>query len=135
MCIKSEHDNNIEAVICDLVIAMLTVNNWSLHKSLALEQNLRSNGLCDTNKIRSMSRDKIFNLLRNSGYKRSDFVTALLVDRLCDMARLLSQDNMSQLLRLLNDSRVDDLSRFLLKINGVGPCVLETFFSLRNSNR
>jgi hypothetical protein len=114
-------------IVGDLVIAMLSVNNWPLDKSFALREELKRLGMFDLDCLSKMSRDEIFRRLVAAGYKRSDYVVHLLVDRFQNMASVLSGGGIDRLRSLIDKKQSKELDQFLLAIKGVGPTVLNNF--------
>lgn len=121
-----------ETLIGDLVVAMLTVNNWPLEKACELRPALERARLFDIEKLSNLSHDEVFHRLKDAGYAKADYVVGLLADRLLAMATTLSGAGFAKLQQLAGSSdQAAKRDRFLLGIKGVGPAVLETFKALR----
>lgn len=118
-------------LIGDLVIAMLTVNNWPLEKACEMRAALEREGVFDLARLSKFSHEGLFQRLRRAGYTKSDYVVGLLCDRLQAMAEELCGDGLTTLKRLLEAGPRTELNRMLLSVKGVGTAVLETFHELR----
>ena len=124
------HDNNTtvdEDLVADLVIAMLSVNNWPLEKSYAIREQLRKEGLFNISRLSGMNRADVCNSLYRAGYLRADYILGLLADRLLDMATTLSGNNLIKLRSFIERGEIKEADSLLLNIKGVGPMVLENF--------
>ena len=115
----------------DLVVSMLTVNNFSLEKVCELRPALEKASLFDVEALSKMSHEQVFGALKSAGYSKADYVVGLLADRLLAMAGTMQSTSADELRGLLQPGRERELDRFLLAIKGVGPAVLETFKALR----
>ncbi len=123
-----------EKITGNLVVAMLTVNNWALEKAWALLPDLTSLGLCNAQSLSALSHEEIFARLKRAGYTKSDYVVGLLADRLREMAKTVAATAPAELMELMEPGHEKDRDRFLLSLKGVGPAVLETFVSLQASH-
>lgn len=127
----NEPEKAPEIVTGNLVVAMLTVNNWALEKAWALLPELTSLGLCDAQCLSTLSHEEIFARLKRAGYAKSDYVVGLLADRLREMAKVMATIPPAKLTELMEPGHEKDRDRFLLSLKGVGPAVLETFVALQ----
>lgn len=119
----------------DLVVAMLTVNNWALEKAWGLLPELTSLELCDAQCLSILSHEEIFARLKRAGYAKSDYVVGLLADRMREMAKVMTATSPERLTELMESGNEKDRDRFLLSLKGVGPAVLETFVALQARER
>ena len=116
----------------DLVVSMLTVNNFSLEKACEMRPVLEEAGFFDVEVLSKMSHEQVFSALKNAGYTKADYVVGLLADRLQAMASTMRGTPNGEIRALLKPGRERDLDRFLLAIKGVGPAVLETFRAFKS---
>lgn len=117
--------------LADLVMAMLAVNQWRIEQSAAIFDSLKGEGLFDPKTILSKEHGELGESLRRAGYKKSAYVIDLLCDRLHDMALKFEGDGRRTFEMFCNNKDKAQLRELLLLINGVGPRVIENFFSLR----
>jgi endonuclease III-like uncharacterized protein len=125
------NSNAPETLIGDLVVAMLTVNNWPLEKACELRPTLERTQLFDIEELAKLPHDEVSRRLKDAGYTKADYVVGLLADRLLAMAATLSGHGFEEFRQLVDSDRDAERDRFLLGIKGVGPAVLETFKALR----
>ena len=91
-------------------------------------------GLLDFVAISGLSVEDIAERLARAGYARGEFLNELLATRVLSMATVLTPTEVSRLKQCLEEGRTADVSVILRGINGVGPVVLETFWSLQNTD-
>ena len=114
-------------VVDDLVCSMLAVNVWTLEKSFAIREELEREVLFDVERMNSMTLSDFFDALKRAGYSKADFVVGLFVNRLSDMARVLSARGIERLCELIHEKETRAIDECLLPINGVGPKVCQNF--------
>jgi len=119
----------------DLVIAMLSVNNYPLDRTFALFDKLEDEGLFDPNVLASSSASEIARKLGDSGYNRGVAMTAIFTDRLLSLGELVKRGALADCQRTLQDGTRSDVKELLAQVKGVGPKVLESFFLLRGDAR
>src|SRR5437763_1556705 len=64
-----------DAIWTDLVVAMLSVNSYSVEKSYAIANQLAAEGLTDPMKLATFEPDEIARRLDRAGYKRGTLNT------------------------------------------------------------
>lgn len=116
----------------DLVIAMLSVNNYSLIKVFNLFESLKANDLFDPCGFACWNREEIARRLVAAGYDRGHAMTAIFTDRLSSLGQLA--DELASNERILTDGTRTEVAELLKRVRGVGPKVLDNFFLLRGSN-
>ncbi len=84
----------------DLVIAILSVNNYPLEKTFALFESLLENGLFDPTTLAAFSPADVAKRLGSAGYNRGDTMTTIFTQRLISLGRLTI------------DTPVEDCTRF-----------------------
>lgn len=126
----SEQDPGATSVVEDLVMAMLSVDSWTLEKSFEIREQLEREGFFALESLAERSPTDVFERLERAGYARGDFMICTMSDRLLHMADLLAGDGLPELLGLV-ESKGPELDTFLQQIKGVGPAVVRKFRTLR----
>lgn len=119
----------------DLVIAMLSVNNYPLDRTFALFDKLEDEGLFDPNVLASSSASEIARKLDGAGYSRGVAMTAIFTERLLSLGELVKHEVLADCQRTLQRGSRSDVMDLLARVKGVGPKVLESFFLLRGDAR
>jgi hypothetical protein len=78
--------------------------------------------------------DEIAGRLAMAGYDRGGYMNLLLARRVSSLAAALTRSELDRLKTCLLEGQGSEVSSTLQRINGVGPVVLETFWSLQNSD-
>jgi len=110
---------------------MLSVNNYSLEKTLGLFDKLRENRLFDPAFLASSDPAEVARRLRAAGYYRGATMTAIFTDRLVSVGCLTGPVPADECTRILAQGSKDEVTSLLASVKGIGPKVLETFFLLR----
>ena len=118
----------------NVLIAILAVNGWTAGRVLPLAERFRAVGLLDFAGISGLPVDDIAERLTRAGYARGEYMNLLLATRVLSMATVLSPTELNRLKQCLVEGRTTDVSSTLRGIKGVGPVVLETFWSLQNTD-
>jgi hypothetical protein len=118
----------------NILIAILAVNGWTADRVFPMVERFRTVGLLDFVAISGLSVEDIAERLARAGYARGEFLNELLATRVLSMATVLTPNEVSRLKQCLAEGRTADVSVTLRGINGVGPVVLETFWSLQNTD-
>lgn len=113
----------------DLVVAMLSVNNYPLTKVFNLSDALKTNGLFDPINLSCWSREEIAKRLGATGYDRGDVMIAIFADRLSTLGRLADERDVNE--QILAKGSNAEVAELLGRVKGVGPKVLKNFFLLR----
>lgn len=116
----------------DLVMAMLSVNNYPLTRVFTLFDALKANGLFDLSNFACWSREEIAVRLGAAGYDRGDAMMAIFVDRLSSLGRLSDELAANEL--ILTKGTKTEITKLLNRVKGVGPKVLMNFFLLRGES-
>lgn len=112
----------------NLVMAMLSVNSFTLEKTFEISENLRANGLFDLNNLLNWDVESIFRKLLASGYKRGG-MNGIFAERLKSLGELAADILSNE--RVLLDGSKDDITNLLRPVKGVGPVVLRNYMLLR----
>ncbi len=118
----------------NILISILAVNGWTVDRVCPLTERFRAVGLLDFATISGLSIEDIAERLARAGYARGDYMTLLLAARVVSLATALTAAELSRLKQCLVEGRTTDVSETLRGIKGVGPVVLETFWSLQHTD-
>ena len=113
----------------DLVVAMLSVNNFPLEKTFAIFEALGSQGLFEPNNYLNSTPDEIAQRLVASGYDRGPTLTMMFGQRLASLREICGDIAGAQ--RILAFGSRAEVAGLLKSVTGVGPAVLRKFFMLR----
>ena len=115
----------------DLVISILSVNQYSLEKTYAVLPLLRQGGLLRPDNLGSWELEEIVARLKTAGCDRGPFMTTLFASRLACLGMSVEARGIAVCRRILLSNDPAAISNFLLPIKGIGPKVLKNFFMLR----
>lgn len=115
----------------DLILAMLSVNRYSLEKAYSAVDSLRREELFDPEKLAKWTLEEVEIRLRRGGYDRGEYLTKLLANRLMSLGVFAERAGIEQSERILTTSGKNEVGKFLQPVNGIGPQVLENFLVLR----
>lgn len=114
----------------DLVTAMLAVYQYSLEKVDSFAPGLREAGLFEPENLAQYEHEEIFTRLEQAGYKRGE-LNAIFTDRLRSMGAYVMITGKTHCETVLSGEDKQALEKLLKPIKGVGPKVIENFFTLR----
>jgi len=117
----------------DLVLAILSVCQYSLEKTYLAVETLRREGLFDPQNLMRWTPEEIGTRLRLGGYDRGDFMTSLFASRLASLGKLVKSRGVEECQTVLQRGKTNEIKHFLLPVKGIGPRVLVNFFALRNA--
>jgi endonuclease III-like uncharacterized protein len=124
-----------EDIVSDLFMALLAVNSWTLERVGRLYPTLQENGLFDVRALSGLDPEQIEERLSAAGYRRGPVLGAMMALRVQHVALALANGG-AQLLAEYEAARDMAAARkYLLKLKGVGPAVVESYLSLRSSAR
>jgi hypothetical protein len=121
----------VEAIIEDLIVALLSVNSWPVDKTYQMLDALRGAGLTDPTKLAQLTPEEISHRLAAVGYARGDYINGLIGVRLASLGQVLTTERCTALSRSVSERRFDSVNAMLGLIKGVGPMVLRNFWFLR----
>ncbi len=131
MAQQTKRDYNLlDELWSDLVVAILSVNNYSLEKTYAHLQGLRAAGLCSPENLSRWGVDEIVQKLQKAGCNRGSFMTPLYAKRLSALGAAARSTGIEKFTSILGCASRSEIENLLLRINGIGPKVLENFFLL-----
>ena len=118
----------------NILISILAVNGWTANRVFPLTERFRAVGLLDFSAMSDLSIEDIAERLARAGYARGEYMNLLLAERLLSLATALTAAELNRLKQCLVEGRTTDVSGTLRGIKGVGPVVLETFWSLQSTD-
>jgi hypothetical protein len=119
----------------DLVVSILSVNQFSLERTYRCLDGLRDQGLLDPSELMRWGQVDIVNRLKSAGYDRGVFMTNLFGLRLCNLGTLIQRIGVDDCTKIISSRDAKSIEELLLPVNGVGPKVIANFFLLRNFAR
>jgi hypothetical protein len=118
----------------DLVISVLSVNNYTLENIYLALDGLKSEGLFDPDNLGNWSLEEIARRLHKAGYRRGPFMTNIFAERLAALGRLAADQGADECREVLGGTDTSRIRHMLSQVKGVGPRVLSNFFVLRGSS-
>ena len=115
----------------DLVISILSVNNYSMEKTYSAVESLRAVGLVDPSQLVTWDIDEISAKLRAAQCDRGPFLTPLFADRLAALGQFLRAAGVVHCERIILSNDVVAITELLMPVRGIGPKVLSNLFLLR----
>jgi hypothetical protein len=119
----------------DLVVSILSENQYSLERTYRCLEGLREQGLLDPNKLMRWGQADIVNRLKSAGCDRGFFMTNLFGLRLCNLGTLIQHSGVDACTKTISSRDAKSIEEMLLPVNGVGPKVIANFCLLRNIDR
>lgn len=120
-------------IAADLFMALLAVNSWTLEKVGRLYPALRENGLFDMRALSGLELEQIQERLSAAGYKRGPVLGAMMALRVQHVALALDEGGAQLLADYEAAQDTAAVRDYLLRLNGVGPTVVENYLLLRSS--
>lgn len=114
----------------NLVMSALSVNRWTLTKTINIFSRLEEEGLFDVRNVRGWTRTEISTRLALSGYRRGDYLNQLIADRLKLLSVHLSDQTLKELGERATSPDCASIENVLLPIPGVGKQTVDTFLRL-----
>lgn len=118
----------------DLVVSILSVNQYSVEKTYAVLPLLRQAGLLCPHNLGSLQLEEIISRLEGAGCNRGPFMTKLFAIRLASLGLALELQGVEKCQNILLSAEPSLIRALLLPINGIGPKVVNNFFMLRDIN-
>jgi hypothetical protein len=128
---KEHADNPWE----DLVISILSVNQYSLEHTYRAVDSLRKEGLFDPGCLMKWDQNEIVDQLKSAGCDRGAFMTNLFALRLANLGALITSRGIERCNAIISGRDTRAIEELLLPVNGIGPKVLTNFFFLRDIPR
>ena len=120
-----------QAVWEDLVVSILSVNQYSIEKSYSLIEQLREQGLVAPHNLISWEQSEIARRLYRAGYNRGEFMTNAFANRLASLGDYIKDKGIDHCQQILLSSNRALIERTLRPVKGVGNVVLNNFYILR----
>jgi hypothetical protein len=117
----------------DLILAILSVNQYSLEKTYSAVEALRREGMFRPQNLLRWTAEEIGTRLRLGGYDRGDFMTRLFAGRLASLGTFVKFTGVEECERVLRKGSSAEVKQLLTPVKGIGPTVLANFFLLRDS--
>ena len=115
----------------DLVIALLSVNQYSLERTYPLLEGIRAEKLADMQHLAAWTVPQIEERLKAAGCDRGSFMTGLFAQRLHSLGEYIERHYIARCELTLRSGDVRAIETLLLPVNGIGPVVLKKFYLLR----
>lgn len=116
----------------DLVVSLLSVNQYSLEWTYRSIEGLRSQGLVNPINLQMWGHGDIVTGLKAAGCDRGPFMTNLFALRLGNLGALIQGKGLDACSRVISGRDRRAIELLLLPVNGIGPKVIEQFYLLRN---
>jgi hypothetical protein len=116
----------------DLLVAVLSVNNYAVTKTWELLPGLRQSGLTDPMAVADMDAAAVLRRLQSAGYVRGG-ITDIVAPRVQTLMARVASGELDMLPGLVDAGRRDDARQVLLRLDGVGPRVAATAWMLLSS--
>lgn len=115
----------------DLVISILSVNQYSLERTYDLLQGLQRQKITDPLSLALWEPQEIESKLKAGGCDRGAFTTKLFAERLSALGRFVRTKGIDECDKIVGSRDARAIENLLMPIKGIGPVVLRNFFSLR----
>ena len=86
----------VDSPFGDLVIAVLSVNNFSLDKTFSLMEKIVQQGITEPKNLAEWQPHEIYTRLVAAGYDRGEFMTYLFAERLAALGRRAISDGLEK---------------------------------------
>jgi hypothetical protein len=115
----------------DLVLSILSVNQYSLERTCHSVDGLRQQGLFDPETLMRRKPDEIVRRLKSGGYDRGQFMTNLFALRLAALGMFIAAKGVEACTKIVSGHDARAIEKLLLPVNGIGPRVLANFYLMR----
>lgn len=115
----------------DLVVSILSVNQYTLEKTYAVVSLIRQSGLVGPENLGRWDVGEIAARLKTAGCDRGPFMTQLFAVRLACLGVAVEARGIAVCREILLSNEPAAISALLLPIKGIGPKVLNNFLVLR----
>jgi 3-methyladenine DNA glycosylase/8-oxoguanine DNA glycosylase len=119
-----------EAIVRDLMIAILAVNQYSVERASEVVERFDEVGLADPAHVMRLDESAIAERLEQAGYQRGDYMCRLMAKRILSAATALA-NGISAIAECEQRGDIHSLRSRLLAIHGVGPKVVSGYCALR----
>lgn len=115
----------------DLVVSMLSINQYSLERTYRSLRGLREQGLFDPKNLMRWDETEIVSRLKLAECDRGTFMTTLFAFRLCNLGRLAEAKGFETCTKIISSRNAKAIKELLLPVNGIGPKVIANFCLLQ----
>lgn len=115
----------------DLVVSVLSVNQYSLERTYPLLHGLQEQRVTEPLSLAHWETQEIETRLRAAGCDRGSFMTKLFAERLAALGALVRTKGIEECDRVIASRDAKAIEALLLPVKGIGPVVLRNFYSLR----
>ncbi|TVP63094.1 MAG: hypothetical protein EA343_08985 [Nodularia sp. (in: Bacteria)] len=115
----------------DLVISILSVNQYTLSKTYLSIETMRQVGLFNPDNLIQWDSNEINEHLRQGGCERGSFMTNLFAERLAALGALIANQGISKCEQILLSRDKKLITDFLMPVKGIGPKVIQNLFLLQ----
>jgi len=116
----------------DLIISILSVNQYKLQSTYSKVSSLRLVGIFAPQNLKTWTSEEIKNRLISGDCDRGSFMTHLFAERLSSLGELVRKRGVSECERVLLSEDKGLITELLMPVRGVGEKVLENLFMLRD---
>ncbi len=115
----------------DLVISILSVNQYTLNKTYSSIESLRQVEIFNPENLIKWDINEIEQRLRQGGCERGSFMTNLFAERLAALGELIANQSISKCEQVLLSRDKKIITDFFMPVKGIGPKVLQNLFLLQ----
>jgi len=115
----------------DLVVSILSVNQYSVERTYPLLHSLREQKVTDPAILARENAYAIEERLSAAGCYRGRFMTRLFAERLAALGTLIRARGITECEQIIASHDAKAIEALLLPVKGIGPVVLRNFFMLR----
>jgi hypothetical protein len=115
----------------DLVISILSVNQYPLDVTYRSIKGLREQGLVSPEGLRRLDQGENVEHLKSAGCDRGPFMTNLFALRLASLGVLIGSKGIDACTKIIAGRDTEAIEELLLPVNGIGPKVVANFCLLR----
>jgi 3-methyladenine DNA glycosylase/8-oxoguanine DNA glycosylase len=115
----------------DLVVSILSVNQYSLERTYQSIEALRKQGLFSPQSLMQWDQGEIVACLKSAGCDRGPFMTNLFALRLANLGALTQSKGLAACTKVISAQDARMIEELLLPVNGIGPKVIANFCLLR----
>jgi len=115
----------------DLVISLLSVNQYSLEQTYRVIDTLRDQGLFNPSNLMNWNQLEIGQRMKLAGCDRGPFMTNLFAFRIVNLGDLIRSKGLADCTKIISFGNAGAVEELLLPVNGIGPKVIANFRLLR----
>ena len=112
----------------DLVVSLLSVNQYSLQRTHELAGGLREQGLFDPGHLSRWEHSEVIARLKAAGCDRGTFMTGLFALRVTHVGAMIRSQGLDSCTKIISGRDAGAIENLLLPVNGIGPKVIASFF-------